>query len=100
VQVYVLLRRFPIKVYRALRAQLGRGGNPSVRTLGGAATQRELGRCCDVLIMSSFEVREHFVFARERGVVPETICREWVADAAEGRRVLYGLRKKVLADLA
>lgn len=65
-----------------------------------AATQKEFARFLDISIKSSGETEYQLQTARDRGLLGERNWRTLSEDTIEVRRMLVGLRKKVLRDLS
>lgn len=65
-----------------------------------SATQREFARFLDISIKSTGEVEYQLQLARDFGLVSDRNWRSLAEDAIEVRRMLVGLRKKVLRDLS
>lgn len=93
------VKLFPVG-YADLRSQLIRAAEsiPSnIVERCGAATPKEFARFLDIAIKSASEVDYRLRLARDHGVLHET---EWGAlsrEAVEIRKMLYALRKAVLA---
>jgi four helix bundle protein len=64
----------------------------------GAATQREFARYLDIAIKSANETEYHLFAAAARGALPAAAADPLMAETVEVRRMLFGLRKRVLAD--
>jgi len=96
-----LVRRFPRKGATRLAGQLS-GAADSIATNivegCGAASQREFARYLDIAIKSSSETEYHLLSARDRGFVREDEHEPSADEVVQIRRMLYGLRKKVLID--
>lgn len=65
-----------------------------------AATQREFARFLDISIKSTGEVEYQLQLARDYGLITQRDWLSLVQDTIEVRRMLVGLRKKVLRDLS
>lgn len=65
-----------------------------------AATQREFARYLDISIKSSGEVEYQLQQAHERGLLGLRDWRTLSADTVEVRKMMIGLRKKILRDLS
>jgi len=65
----------------------------------GAASQREFARFLDMSIKSTSETQHHLLDACAKGLMSREECEEFVDEAVQIRRMTYGLRAKVLADL-
>ena len=101
-RIDVLLRQFPRREYVSLRAQLGRAVDsiPANIVEGcGAATQREFARYLDIAIKSASETHHHLLAAADRKLIAPDDCTSVVDEVTQVRRMLYGLRQKVLLNL-
>ena len=65
-----------------------------------SATQKEFARFLDISIKSTGEVEYQLQLARDCRLVSDRTWRSLAEDAIEVRRMLVGLRKKVLSDLS
>lgn len=65
-----------------------------------AATQKEFARFLDISIKSTGEVEYQLQTARDYGVLGERNWNTLSEDTIEVRRMLVGLRKKILRDLS
>lgn len=65
-----------------------------------AATQKEFARFLDISIKSTGETEYQLQTARDIGLLGETNWRSLSADTVQVRRMLVGLRKKILRDLS
>jgi len=98
-QVRAATRSFPRRGYATLISQILRSAEsiPSNIVEGcGSAGPREFARYLDIAIKSSCELEYQLELARDCGVLPESTWRLRTADAVEIRRMLCGLRRKVL----
>ncbi|HUQ83194.1 MAG TPA: four helix bundle protein [Gemmatimonadaceae bacterium] len=86
--------------FSELRSQIIRAGEsiPSNLVEGcGAATRREFARFVDISIKSTAEVQYRLELARDHSLlVPET-WEELTSEVVQIRKMLHGLRKKLLA---
>jgi four helix bundle protein len=64
-----------------------------------AATQKEFARYLDISIKSSGETENQLQQARDRGLLGAREWRSLSAQTIEVRKMLIGLRKKILRDL-
>lgn len=64
-----------------------------------AASQREFARYLDISIKSSGETEYQLQQARDRGLLGARECRALSAQTVEVRKMLIGLRKKILRDI-
>jgi len=65
----------------------------------GTASQKEVGRFLDMAIKSSCELEYQFQLARDYGILPQFLYELLTGDCIEVRRMLCGLRRKILDDL-
>jgi four helix bundle protein len=65
----------------------------------GAASQRDFARYLDNAIKSTTETERHLITVGKRGWLTRAECDALVEEVVEIRRMIYALRKKVLADL-
>lgn len=65
-----------------------------------AATQREFARYLDMSIKSTGETEYQLQLARDHGVLSDRSWRALSADTIEVRKMLVGLRRKILRDLS
>lgn len=65
-----------------------------------AATQKEFARYLDISIKSSGETEYQLLQARDRGLLGQRDWRAMSAETVEVRKMLVGLRKKILRDLS
>jgi four helix bundle protein len=96
------IHRFPRKGSASLRSQLSRAADSVAANIVegcGAASQREFARYLDIAIKSASEVEYHLITARDRLLMPRAECDRIVDEIAQVRRMLYGLRNKVLVRL-
>ena len=102
ISVQRVTRDFPRTGYTSLKSQLVRAAEsiPTNIVEGcGAATPKEFGRFLDISIKSSREVEYHLLLARDYGILPYKDWRKLTAETIEIRRMLCGLRKKVIVSL-
>jgi len=101
-RIDVAVRTFPRTGSASLRAQLSRAADSIAANIVegcGAASQREFARYLDIAIKSASETQYHALSAGDRRLIPGAECEKLVDEAVQIRRMLYGLRKKVLLDL-
>ena len=94
------LRRARGAGYSDLKAQLTRAAEsiPSNIVEGcGAASPKEFARFLDISIKSTSEVDYRLELAAEYGILAHTLWLELSREAIELRKMLYGLRRTVLA---
>lgn len=63
----------------------------------GANSQREFARFLDIGIRSTMELEYQLELARDYGVLTNRECQSLSVDTSDVRRMLCGLRAKVLA---
>ena len=86
-----------------LKAQITRAAEsvPSNIVEGAfCSTQREFARFLDISIKSTGELEYQLQLARDYGLLRESSWESLANDAIEVRRMLVGLRKRVLRDLS
>ncbi len=93
-------RNFPRTGYRSLQSQMVRAAESIVFNIiegCGSRSQREFARFLDIAIKSTMELEGELELAKDYGVLDS---REWKALTGETtgiRRMLCGLRAKVLS---
>jgi four helix bundle protein len=98
-RVDVAIRAFPRGKSATVRTQLGRAADSIAANIVegcGAASQREFARYLDIAIKSSSETQHHLMVANERGLLATAEYAPLADEAVEIRRMLYGLRRKLL----
>ena len=98
-QVDGVIARFPRRGHASRKAQLSDASDSIATNIVegcGAATQKEFARFLDMSIKSTSETEYHLLGARDRGLVRDAIYTKLTSEVVEIRRMLYGLRKKVL----
>ena len=96
-------RGFPRPGGGALRGQLSRAADSIAANIAegcGASSSREFARYLDIAIKSTSETQHHLLSAGDRGLIPRTACDAAVDESVEIRRMLHGLRKRVLGALS
>jgi four helix bundle protein len=96
-----LVRGSPRHGGAALRKQLGRAADSIAANIAegcGAASPREFARYLDIAIKSSSETEYHLTLAGDRGLMPAERCHSAIDEAVQIRRMLFGLRKRVLGE--
>lgn len=99
VDVRRAVQQFPRTGYGAIQSQLIRAAESVVLNIVegcGAQGQRELARFLEVSIKSASEVQGALELARDYGVLKPLTWRALDSQAATCRRMLTGLRRKVL----
>lgn len=92
--------RFPGRGYSSLKAQIIRSAESIAFNIVegcGAQTQREFARFIDISIKSTKEVQYQLRLARDYGVLAEQEYDSLLTQTIDIRRMLCGLRRKVLA---
>ena len=64
----------------------------------GAFTQKDMARFVDMSIKSTKELEYQLLLARDYGVLPRKEWKIHTVETIEIRRMLCGLRRRVLAD--
>ena len=93
-----VLRRFPSQ-YGSLRTQLRRAAEslPTNIVEGrGCATDKEFARFLQISSRSCDELEYHLLVAHDYAVLETSDWRSLTADTQEARRMIIGLRQKVL----
>ena len=101
IAIDVACRRLRQKDFANLKSQLTRAAEsiPAAVVEGaGAATQPEFARYLDIAIKSANETEYHLLAAAERGALPSDRADPLMAETVEVRRMLFGLRKRVIGD--
>jgi four helix bundle protein len=62
----------------------------------GAASSKEFARFLDISIKSTTELEYQLQLATDSGLLPHRVCGPLSAESVEIRRMLCGLRRKVL----
>lgn len=92
-------RSFPRSGYSALKSQLARCAESIPANIAegcGAATNREFSRFLDIAIKSTTELEYHLQLAHDSGVLTRGHWQTLTAETIEIRRMLCGLRRRVL----
>ena len=91
--------RFPRTGYSTTKIQLLKTAESVPFTLVegcGAFTQKEMARFVEMSIKSTKELEYQLFLARDYGILPRTDWKALSEETIEIRRMLYGLRRKVL----
>ncbi len=102
IAVRAATRRFPRTGYASLKAQMTSAAESisfNIVEGCGADSQKEFARFLGIGIKSAMELENQLTLARDYGIVH---TRDWesLSEATvDVRRMLYGLRKKVRADI-
>jgi four helix bundle protein len=92
---------FPTRDYQSLRSQLVRAAESVVLNIiegCGSSSQKEFARFLDMSSKSTTEVEGGLLLARDYGIMDPDQWRRLARQTVEVRRMVYGLRTKVLAD--
>lgn len=94
--------RFPRTGYASLRSQITAAAESIAFNIVegcGSASQAELARFLDISRKSSMELEYQLQLARDYGILPRAQWESLNAETIDVRRMLCGLRSKVLAAL-
>lgn len=94
--------RFPRTGYASLRSQLTRAAESVAFNIVegcGTTTPAEFARFLEISIKSSMELEYQLELARDYGLLPQPEWEELSSTTIDARRMLCGLRAKVLAAL-
>lgn len=94
-----ITRSFPRSGYSSLKSQLARSAEsiPANIVEGcGAATNKEFARFLDIAIKSTSELEYHLQLAHDSGILSTGHWQTLTAETIEIRRMLCGLRRRVL----
>lgn len=92
---------FPASGFASLQSQMTRAAESMVFNIAegcGATTQREFARFLGISIKSSFELEAQCELAKDYGALRATVWQDLVSALVSLRRMLFALRKKVLAS--
>ena len=101
IEVRRATRLFPRSGYGSLQSQTTRAAESIALTIVegcGASTRKEFARYLDVSIKSTTELEEELELARDYGILKPMAWEALTAAAIDVRRMLCGLRAKVLAS--
>lgn len=93
-------RRFPRSGYSSLQSQMTRSAESVVLNVVegcGSRTAKDFARFLDIGIKSTTELEAQLELAKDYGVLPASNWKTLSAEVVETRRMLCGLRTKVLA---
>lgn len=93
--------RFPRTGYASLRNQMTTAAESIAFNIVegcGSSNGRELARFLEISVKSTLELEYQVKLAGDYGVIGQVETRALTADVIDTRRMLYGLRKKVLAS--
>ena len=92
-------RRFPRSGYGSLQSQITRAAESIVLNIAegcGTTSQREMARFLDISIKSSVELEAQLELAKDYGAINGFTWNDLLPLVIDVRRMLCGLRKKVL----
>ncbi len=90
---------FPATGYASLQSQMVRAAESIVFNIAegcGATSQREFARFLSIGIKSNHELEAECELAKDYGVLSVPAWQQLSTDVIDVRRMLFGLRKKVL----
>ncbi len=96
-------RTFPLTGYASLKAQMTRAAESIAFNIVegcGAASQREFARFLDIGIKSTMELESQLSLAKDYRVLTHQAWEQLTGETVDARRMLFGLRAKVLASVA
>ena len=96
-------RRFPRSGYGSLQTQMVRAAESIVLNIvegSGSQTSKEFARFLDIAIKSTRELESQLELAKDYGALPKGTWETLTGEAIDSRRMLSGLRLKVLAAAA
>ncbi len=97
--MFAARHRFPRVGYSDLKNQITSAAESIVFTIVegcGASSQPDFARYLEMSIKSSKELEGELEVAKDYGIVPPAEHSRLNADTIETRRMLFGLRKRVL----
>ena len=92
---------FPAAGYTSIHTQMVRAAESIVFNIAegcGASSQREFARFLGISIKSTFELEAQCELAKDYGALRNSVWQDLSADLVKLRRMLFALRKKVLAS--
>ena len=95
-------RRFPRAGYVSLQSQMVRAAESVVLNIvegSGSRTSKEFARFLDIAIKSTRELESQLELAKDYGALPARTWETLTTEAIDTRRMLSGLRMKVLLPL-
>ena len=93
--------QFPRTGYGAVKSQMTRSAESILFNIAegcGASTPNEFARYLDMSIKSTGELEAQLELAKDYGIMGEDPCAKLTERAIDARRMLVGLRRKVLGD--
>lgn len=94
-------QRFPRTGYASLRSQITASSESIAFNIVegcGTSSQAELARFLEISRKSSMELKYQLQLARDYGVLPQPVWESLSKEVIDTRRMLCGLRAKVLAS--
>ena len=101
-RVRLATEAFPKSGFASLKSQMTRSAESIAFNIVegcGAASQREFARFLDIAIKSTMELEYQLKVALDYGLIGPTDHTALSGQTTEIRRMLYGLRRKVLAAI-
>ena len=99
VDVRKATRSFPRAGYASLKSQVTRSAESIVFNIVegcGSGTQTEFARFLTIAIKSAFELESQVLLARDYDALEEVKAKQLADETTEIRRMLYGLRARVI----
>lgn len=99
-QIRKSVEDFPRSGYADLKAQLIRAAGSIASNIVegcGAATRKEFARYLDISMKSASEVEYELQLAFDEGIICQRTWAELTSEVVEIRKMLYGLRRAILA---
>ena len=96
------VRRLPRTCPAGRKGQLQRAAESVPANIAegcGAASQREFAHYLDHAVKSTTETENHLLAIKDKRYASEAECERLIDEMSQIRRMIYSLRKKVLADL-
>ena len=103
IKVRAATRTFPRTGYASLKSQITTAAESIAFNIVegcGASSQREFARFLEIAFKSANELEYQLSLARDYGVLRQRAWERLVEEAIDVRRMLFGLRSKVLASVA
>jgi four helix bundle protein len=100
IDVRRVIRLFPRRGYGSLQSQIARAAESIVFNIVegcGGTSQKDFARFLDIGIKSTLELECQLELAKDYGILSQRHWQTLTADAVDIRRMLCGLRTKVLA---
>lgn len=96
-------KTFPRTGYASLKSQITTAAESIAFNIVegcGANSQREFARFLEIAFKSAIELESQLSLARDYGVLRQRACEQLTEETIDVRRMLFGLRTKVLASVA